>query len=57
MRNKVYKRHPIKLWENDCGGCCVICGQASMCRDSCFHAHITCNQCDYSSTSSKEEEE
>ena len=47
LKNKIYKRFPLKLWKNDCEECCMICEDPDECRDSCINGEITCNQCEY----------
>lgn len=47
MYNKVYKRFPIKLWENECESCCMECYMEKDCKESCVRDNITCNQCKY----------
>lgn len=51
MCKKIYKRFPIKLWENECGECCAECDYFDMCGYGCYKQEVTCNQCEY-----KEEE-
>ena len=47
MYKKVYKRFPIKLWENECGDCCAECDYFDMCGYGCYKQEVTCNQCEY----------
>ncbi|MBO8434351.1 MAG: hypothetical protein IAC55_03395 [Tyzzerella sp.] len=47
MNNKIYKRFPIKMWENECNDCCVLCDGFDICESSCSKEEITCNQCKY----------
>ena len=47
MYKKIYKRFPIKLWENECGDCCAECDYFDMCGYGCYKQEVTCNQCEY----------
>ena len=47
MRNKVYKRFPIKLWDSDCAACCMECEKPEKCSGSCIKKNVTCNQCEH----------
>lgn len=44
---KIYKRFPIKEWQNYCEECCMFCDLIENCNEGCIIEEITCNQCLY----------